>query len=300
MQALIFFISYPFIWLISRLPFPLFYAFSDLFHFILYHVAGYRKKVVRQNLLNSFPEKTEAERSAIEKEFYSYLCDLMLETIRTLSMPAKDYVKRVKLNNPELIETLHKEKGSIIVVMGHYGNWEWAGPCFTLNTSYQLNVIYKPLSNPWFERMTYRMRTRFGTRITAVNNVLRQLVSSRGEKQAVAIIADQTPLPEQAYWTEFMHQDTPVFYGTEKIARKFNYPVVYICIDRKRRGYYEINPELLVAEPKSTKEGEITELHTRRLEQDIRRKPELWLWSHRRWKHRKKTSGNLIINDPTD
>jgi KDO2-lipid IV(A) lauroyltransferase len=113
------------------------------------------------------------------------------------------------------------------------------------------------------------------------------MIATRSEKTVTAIIADQTPLPEQAYWTRFMNQDTPVFIGTEKIARKFNYPVLYICIDRTGRGYYEINPELLVAEPKETREEEISELHTRRLEQDIRRKPEIWLWSHRRWKHRK-------------
>jgi len=290
MQAIIFYLSYPFILLVAYMPFPLFYAFSDLFYFILYILVGYRTKVVRENLKNSFPGKTTNELKQIERKYYRYLCDLMLETLRTISMTEKDYAKRVVMRNTELMQKLFDERGSVVLVMGHYGNWEWTGPAIAINTPFQLNVIYRPLSNQYFERMIYKMRTKFGTKITPVNNVLRELVSSRHIKTAIGIIADQTPLPETAYWTSFLNQDTPVYEGTEKIAKKFNYPVVFINVTRKGRGYYEIKPEILSLEPGKSADGEITELHTRKLERQIQQTPELWLWSHRRWKHKRKLS----------
>jgi Kdo2-lipid IVA lauroyltransferase/acyltransferase len=176
------------------------------------------------------------------------------------------------------------------VVMGHYGNWEWAGPSFTLNTGFQLVVIYRPLSNPYFEKMMSGMRTKFGTRITPVNNTLRDMVANRGKLTATAFIADQTATPENAYWTTFLNQDTAVFTGPEKLATKFNYPVVYMNVKRVRRGYYEIRPELLFDEPKTTKDGEISETFTKRLEKEIIQDPSTWLWSHKRWKHVRKSS----------
>jgi len=171
--------------------------------------------------------------------------------------------------------------------MGHYGNWEWGGPSFTLNTKYQLIVIYRPLSNLYFEKMMSGMRTKFGTRITPVNQTLRDMVASRSSVTATAFIADQTAFAETAYWTTFLSQDTPVFTGPEKLATKFNYPVVYMSFRRERRGYYSITPELLFENPKATAAGEISETFTRRLEADIHHDPIIWLWSHRRWKYKK-------------
>jgi KDO2-lipid IV(A) lauroyltransferase len=135
------------------------------------------------------------------------------------------------------------------------------------------------------------MRTRFGTGLIEMRNTVRDMMSKRGELNATAFIADQTPPPEGAYWTTFLNQDTPIFWGTEKIARKLNYPVIYVSVKRKKRGRYMIFAETLVAEPARTAEGEISELHTRRLEKDIIDQPEIWLWSHRRWKHKRNTAG---------
>ena len=131
------------------------------------------------------------------------------------------------------------------------------------------------------------MRTRFGNKLYAMREVMREMIKNRNEINATAFIADQTPPPEGAYWTTFLNQDTPVFVGTEKIAQKLNYPIVYVTVSRPKRGHYLVNAEILVNEPKSTKEGEISELHTRRLEEDIKKQPEIWLWSHRRWKHKR-------------
>lgn len=171
--------------------------------------------------------------------------------------------------------------------MGHYGNWEWAGPSFTLNTPYQLVVIYRPLSNIYFERMMTRARTKFGTRITPASQTLRDMVANRSQVTATAFVADQTASPENAYWTTFLNQDTAVFTGPEKLATKFNYPVVFVNIKRTRRGHYEVTPELLFPNPKDTKPGEISEIFTKRIENEIIKDPTTWLWSHKRWKHKR-------------
>ena len=175
----------------------------------------------------------------------------------------------------------------MVIVMGHYGNWEWAGPSFTLNTSYQLVVIYRPLTNPYFEKMLTKTRTKFGTRITQVSQTLRDMVAHRKNVTATAFIADQAASSANSYWTTFLHQDTAVFNGPEKIAVKFNYPVVYMKTQRVKRGYYELTPELLFDNPASTSEGEILETFTKRLEKDIIDDPSIWLWSHRRWKYKR-------------
>lgn len=289
MSTLLFYITLPLLYLISLLPFPLFYKLSDVICFLIYNVIGYRKKVVFENLKNSFPEKSNKELKHIEKQFYHYLCDLFLETLKTLTISKEEAIKRCKFSEQTLkiLNDLSENKQSCILVMGHYGNWEWAGNSFSLQCKQQLYVIYHPLSNKNFDKLMYDMRTQFGTKLYAMKDTMREMIRNRNEINATAFIADQTPAPEHAYWTTFLNQDTPVFWGTEKIAQKLNYPVIYITIKKVKRGYYIIDSEVLVAEPKNTKEGEISEMHTRKLEKDIISQPEIWLWSHRRWKHKK-------------
>jgi KDO2-lipid IV(A) lauroyltransferase len=284
MKGLLFYITYPFLFLVASLPFSVLYKVSDfLYHLI--RLTGYRQDVVLKNLKNSFPEKSPDEIEAISSSYYRYLCDLTLETFKTMRMNEKESRKHCIFHNTDWLDKLYKEKKSFIIVMGHYGNWEWAGPSFTLNTNFQLVVIYRPLSNPYFEKMLSRMRTRFGTRITRVNNTLRDMVASRKEITATAFIADQTARRDTAYWMNFLNQDTAVFTGPEKLAIKFDYPVVYMNVQKKSRGYYEVTPELLFAEPKKTSEGEISEIFMKRLEKEIIKDPTPWLWSHKRWKH---------------
>ncbi|MFI5150037.1 MAG: lysophospholipid acyltransferase family protein [Bacteroidia bacterium] len=289
MQAFIFYLALPFIYLLSLLPFSVFYLFSDFVYFLLYIVIGYRKDVVTSNLRNSFPGKSEEEIVRIRKMFYSYLCDLFLETFKTLTISKASALKHCKLT-PEtkaLFEKYHAEKKSVIIVMGHFGNWEWAGNTFSLQCPQQLYVIYHPLTNKKFDGLIYRMRTRFGTKLIAMRDTYKDMVRFKDEINATAFIADQTPAPESAYWTSFLNQDTPVFLGTEKIARKLNYPVVYASVRRIKRGYYEIAAETLFEDPRLTTDGEITEAHTRKLEREIIAQPEIWLWSHKRWKHKR-------------
>lgn len=285
-QAISFYLVYPLLWLIASLPFRLLYIVSDFFYFLL-RLSGYRRKVVLENLRSSFPQKSEKEIQTICNDFFRYLCDLTLETLKTLKMDEKESAERCVFRNQEWLDKLQAENKSIIIVMGHYGNWEWAGPSVSLYTKYQLLVIYRPLTNAYFEKMMVGMRTRFGTEITPVNQTLRDMVANRKRVTASAFIADQYPPGGGKIWTTFLNQDTGFFTGPEKLAIKFDYPIVYIKINRLERGKYEVVPELLFEYPKNTTEGEITEAFSRRLEKDIVADPTTWLWSHKRWKHKR-------------
>jgi Kdo2-lipid IVA lauroyltransferase/acyltransferase len=286
MQAVSFYLLYPFIFLIASLPFKALYSASDILYFLL-KFSGYRRKVVLRNLRNSFPEKTEAEINEICNKYYRYLCDLVLETLKTLRMTAEEHRERCKFIDQANIEELRRQNQSFIIVMGHYGNWEWAGPCFALHNKHQLVVIYRPLANPYFEKMLTAMRTRHLLKITAVKNTLRDMVANRHELRATALVADQTASKKDAYWMRFLNQDTAVFTGPEKLSKKFNYPVLYMNVARTGRGFYTVTAEMLFRHPNETSEGEITEAFNRRLEQEILRDPTIWLWSHKRWKHKR-------------
>ncbi|MBA3827490.1 MAG: lysophospholipid acyltransferase family protein [Taibaiella sp.] len=288
MAAVIYYISLPFIYLLSLLPFPVLYLLSDGLYVLLCYGFSYRKKVIMQNLRNSFPDKTEKELHIICKEYYHYLCDLFLETFKTLSISKENMVKHCKFSpqSSALFAKLADEKKSIVLVMGHLGNWEWAGNSFSILCKQQLYVIYHPIGNKYFDGFMYRMRTRFGTKLIAMKNTFREMLTKRSEVSATAFIADQTPSPENAYWTTFLNQNTPVFKGTEIIAKKLNYTVVYATIKKIKRGYYEIFAELLTDDAANMPDGQISEMHTTRLEKDIMAAPANWLWSHKRWKHK--------------
>ena len=289
MSAVFYYITLPFIYLLSLLPFPLLYLLSDGVYVLIYYVLGYRKEVVATNLRNAFPNETDKELHKLRKDFYHYLCDLFLETFKTLTLSRKAMIKHCGFS-PEALQVFDKyakANKSVILVMGHIGNWEWAGNSYTILCKSQLYVIYHPLRDKNFNQLIINMRTRFGTKLITMRDTFREMVSKKSEVNVTAFIADQTPPPEGAYWTNFLNQDTPIFQGTEKIARKLNYPVVYALVKRIKRGHYMIYAETLVEESAKTGEGEISELHTRRLEKDIIAQPETWLWSHRRWKHKR-------------
>lgn len=282
---LAYYLALPFIYLLAFLPFRAMYAVSDFLFFLLFHVVGYRRKVVEQNLRNSFPNKTEQEIQTLSKKYYSYLCDLILESLKKININEKEALEHCRFMNAELLERFYNENKSVILLMGHYGNWEWAGSSFSLSNKQPLYVVYKPLSNPYFEKLMCKTRTMFGTRLIKMDNTLRDIINLKNDCSAFAFIADQTPAPEHAYWTQFLNQDTPLFLGAEKIARKMNYPVLFVNIVRVKRGYYEIHTEVVSENPRETAENEITEAYVRRLEQEIVKMPETWLWSHRRWKY---------------
>lgn len=284
-----YFFALPFIYLLAALPFSALYLFSDFLYFLVYKVFGYRRKVVEENLRNSFPEKSKAEIEAISQKYYRYLCDLILESLKKLNIDEKTALKHCYMAPHPVLDKLRAENKSVIILMGHYGNWEWAGSAFSLSTQYQLYVVYKTLSNPHFEKLMCKTRTMFGTRLIKMENTLKDILQNKNNPSAYAFIADQTPFPQNAYWTTFLNQDTPLFTGAEKIAKKLNFPVVFVNIVREKRGHYKIHEELLFENPKDTHENQITETYIRRLEQEIIKMPETWLWSHRRWKYKRET-----------
>lgn len=290
MQAIVYYISLPCIYLISLLPFWLLYRVSDFLFVLIYYVFGYRKKVVFTNLRNSFPEKSEKEIKKIARKFYVHFCDLILELPKALTISQKEMTKRCKFGDDtvKLFNTMVDQQKNFIVVMGHFGNWEWPAHTFNILIKHQLYVVYHPLSNKRFGDLMLKIRSRFGARWIPMQDTLRAMIRNKPTLNATAFLADQTPPPEGAYWTTFLNQDTPVFWGTEKIARKLDYPIIYATMRKVGRGYYECFGEILFENPATTKEGEISEKHTRKLEEEILKQPEIWLWSHRRWKHKRK------------
>lgn len=270
-------------------PFWLLYLKSDVLYLLLYHVGCYRRKVVRQNLLHSFPDKDQKSIKAIERHFYRNLCDLMVEAPKMMRMGPEGYRKRITVVNPELIAQLEKSQRNIFYAIPHSGNWEWFGKMIPEFASGKGLAIYKKVKNPAFERLMLYMRTK-GCDLEMVesNTVLRRLMELRNSHNSVLMMADQTSHGLATdYWTEFLHQDTCWFTGIERIARKLDYTIVFVSMMRKGRGRYEIAFELVVDNPKETKEGEIMERYVQCVERFILANPDNWLWSHRRWKHQR-------------
>ena len=285
--ALTYYLVLPLIYGISILPFRLLYLVSDLLYLLGYKIAGYRVDVVQMNLENSFPEKSPEEILEIRHKFYRYFCDLIMETIKTLTISPRKVMSRFEFRNTDIIARFYEQGQSVNLVLGHYGNWELAGAAFSQMPYHQLIVIYHPMANKYFERLIVHMRTRLGNRLYKMKETTRSMVKDRDKVTMTAFIADQSPRPDNAYWTTFLNQETGVFTGTAKLSRMFKYPIVYSSISRPRRGHYVVDIELLAERPQDMEEDAITEMHTRRLEKDIIACPHLWLWTHKRWKHKR-------------
>ncbi len=284
-----------FLYGVSLLPFWFLYLIADVLFVMLYYITGYRRKVVHNNLLNSFPEKSEAERSVIEKKYYKYMADLAVETVKSVSMPEKALRKRFKCVNPELIEEYFSKGKSIVAAAGHYGNWEMATLELGLLTNKQRIVVYKPQSNPVFTNFLNRTRSRFGVTLVPMRQTLRKFIDTKNELTISVLVSDQTPSREDAkYFTSFLNQPTPVFLGIEKISKAIDCTIIFSRIDRVKRGYYECTLVPLIEDPRVCKPYEVTEAHVRYLEQQIREKPEYWLWSHRRWKIKPEDVGYVV------
>ncbi len=274
-----------FLYLVSLLPFWFLYLVADLLFVILYHLIHYRKAVVRENLRNSFPEKPDEERLTIEKKYFKYMADLMVETIKSVSIPADDVLKRMVCTNPELMEHYFSQGKSIIAAAGHYCNWEMATLSFGFLTNERRIIIYKPQTNEVFTDFFNKTRSRFGATMVSMRQTLRKMIEYKNELSFTVLAADQTPTPADAnYFTAFLNQPTAVFLGVEKLTKVRDCVVIFYRIDLVKRGYYTYTFVPLVENPAQTKPYEITEIHVKYLESLIKEKPEYWLWSHRRWK----------------
>ena len=275
--------------LAETLPLRILYVFSDLLYLVLYYLPSYRRKVVRTNLKNSFPEKTEKELISIEKKFYKHLADLFIETFKLTHMSKAQQMKRCTISNTQILDKLLEGKRDVVAILGHYNNWEWLN-ILPLYTRYKTVSIYKPLQNNYFNDFTNALRSKFGMVLTPMSIIIREIINDRINKinTLSSFLSDQTPVKSEIkYWTTFLNQDTPVYLGAEKVAKKYDMAVIYFHIQKIKRGYYNLNIELLFDHTAGLPDHLITETHVRRLEEIIKEKPEYWIWSHRRWKHKK-------------
>ena len=277
-------------WLFSALPFRVLYILSDFNYLLMYHVGRYRRKVVRENLEKSFPEKTEAERLQIERKFYRYLSDYMLEDLKLLHMSAEDLCQRMIYKNTEQYLELTEKYGGIIVMIPHYANYEWLIGMGSVMKPGDVPVqVYKPLKDKYLNELFKQIRSRFGGYNIPKHSTAREIIKLKreGKNMVVGLITDQWPSGDR-YWTTFMGQETAFLNGAERIAKIMNFPVFYCELTKTRRGYCEAEFKLMTEAPKETVEGEITDMFAHELEQTIRREPAYWLWSHKRWKFTKK------------
>lgn len=286
-----FYLFYAVIWLIAWLPLRFLYVLSDLLYPFIYYVIGYRKKVVRRNLTLSFPDKSLKEILRVEKKFYHYFCDLMLETIWQMHASKSEMKKRITFENPELVIAHGKEGRSVMLMTAHYCNWEWTSvACLYLPADFNAYPVYQKLQNKHFDKLMFDLRSRYGAKNLEKDDLVRTMLTMRKEnvQGLFVMVSDQSPMSRFIrYRMNFLHQDTPVFLGTEQLAKKYNYPVYYMDIQRVKRGYYHAVVRPIAVSPTQTGEYEITTAFMQQLEENIRQRPEFWLWSHNRWKHSK-------------
>ncbi|MFP4556200.1 MAG: lysophospholipid acyltransferase family protein [Bacteroidales bacterium] len=278
------------VFLIGILPFPLLYIFSNLLRIVLHRVIKYRVDIVRDNLTNAFPEKSKSDLIELEKLVYKNLADIFLEGIKSFSLSTKQINKRHRVLNPQILDSYLNNKQDILGVTGHFANWEWG----SLSASTQINAsvvaFYKKLNNKYIDRFVRKSRAKFGTILASIDKTSKAFEVNIGRKTVFVMAADQNTIRKnlnKSHWFNFFGRSVPFLHGPEKYATLYNLPVVFIDIVRVERGYYEVELSTLAEKPSELPEGEITRRYAQALENRIRRKPEEWLWSHKRWKFAK-------------
>ena len=291
MSKLVYIFAYIGIWLLAIMPFRMLYMVSDILYILIAKIVGYRKAVVRENLRNSFPEKTKKELRAIERKFYHYICDYMLESMKMLRLPKEELFQRLTFHNTDLYLEMLEKHGGIIIMMPHYANFEWNVSIGSFMKEGDIPMqVYKPISNKYIDELFKYIRSRFGGYNVPKHDAVREVLKAKraGKKLVLGLIADQSPNPSGLnFWTTFLNQETSFMDGGERIARMMDFPVFYCEIEKEKRGYCDATFELMVEFPKQTANGEITEMFARKVEQTILREPGYWFWSHKRWKHKR-------------
>ena len=283
-QLITFILFYPIIWLISILPFPLLYLFSDFIYVLLYYIIGYRKKVVRSNLALAFPEKSKADLLQIEKKHYKHLADIFMEMIKTFTISKKTLAKHYTYKNLEIFDQLQEQ--SIIIVGGHYNNWEWVVqlPQFIKHKGY---AAYAKIENPYFERVIKKSREQFGSYFIKTYNFIKVFEANKANNviSVTGLLSDQSPVYHKTkFWTKFMGVCVPTHVGAELLAKKSNQAYAFINVTKVKRGYYEVAFELITKTPNDYPDFELTKIFISKLEAQIRKKPEYYFWTHKRWK----------------
>jgi len=273
---------------LSYFPLGLLYFYSSIVGFLTYHLVRYRRQVVRKNLTTAFPKKSIAEIKEIEKGFYRHFSDFIFESIKAISISDKQLLKRTSIKNPELIEKLYAENKNLIVTCGHYNNWEFYALSLPRLINYKTYSVYQPLKNTFYDQILLNSRARNGMKLIKTKELIPFFATNSDEKRMVIIVNDQSPSNrETAYWNTFLNQETGWNNGPEKLARKYDYAVLFGHSRQVKRGYYEVEFTLITEDPRAMVEGEITNAYSRILEDLILANPRFWLWSHKRWKHQR-------------
>ena len=286
--------------LISWLPFPLLYATAWVAYLLLYYVAGYRKAVVRENLLKAFPGKSEREITVLAKKFYRQLSQVAFEIVKARRMSKADFRQRVRLVNPALLRQYSNDVGeSVILLTIHQGNWEWMLHGVTSALDIPVDPVYKPLHNKSADQLIFGIRSQFGARPVSIAQAARDILRRRRESRVFVMVADQSPVrSERSYWTQFMNRQAAFYLGTETIAKMTGFPVLFAQCRRLGRGYYEIEFHELARPPYEKDGHDITERYVRMAERAIRSEPESWLWTNRRWKRQRDTGDSPEPDGP--
>lgn len=296
MKKVGYYFIYSLAWLVSLLPFRVLYLLSDLLYLLLRYVIPYRKKIVYDNLRHAFPEKTPEQIQTILRKFYAHFCDTLVESIKMTTVSSETMQSRIRFADEDMLWECYRQEKQLMILMGHYGNWEWLASLAKTPVPYHFMTVYKPLENKSFDHLMIRLRTRFGTEAVPMQRVFRNVAGKIRSKQysIMCFIADQNPDGTSLrHWIPFFHREVPVLVGAEKIARHHGLTVGFLHLEKIKRGHYLAHVDWLAenaAECSENPEYLLTEHYIRKLEERIREKPEYWLWTHRRWKHKKNIS----------
>ena len=290
MQLLVYILVYPLIWLFSILPFWLLYLISDGFYVLVYYIIGYRKKVVFNNLKLAFPEKSTAELIKIQKKFYHHFVDIFIEMIKSFTVSKEEVYRRYKFPNIEFFNELYKDGKSVILMGSHYANWEWIMSVDSF-VDYQGYAAYTKVNNKYFNNKILKSRRKFGTKIVQTSKIIPEILyNQKNNVQAMyGLLSDQSPQLKKAfYWRTFFSVKVPVHTGGEMLAKKYNMNVVFMDVQKVKRGHYETTFSLITNEASKYKDYELTDLFIEKVEKQVRNQPEYYFWTHKRFKHKDK------------
>ena len=285
-----------FLKILSRFPFWFIYLISDLIYFFVNYIFRYRKKVIATNLKNAFPEKSNAERRQIINLFYRHFCDLMLESLKVSEMSEKDFNERLEIENAEIINKYYDQGKSVVALTMHYNNWEW-GTHLSKYVKHKILAVYKPLHNIEFDKYMVKTRTTKGVELIKNSQVLRRILQAEKDKEPVIIwlASDQTPSVFYSSWYMFLNQEAMFYPGPASISKKFNLPIIFQRVEKNSRGKYKSTVEPLIENPSEINESDIIKAYIQKMEEVIHQKPEFYLWSHRRWKHKRPEGIELTL-----
>lgn len=295
MQYLAFLLIYGFLWCISKLPFPILYFISDIVYFLLYKVIGYRVKTVRNNIKITLTHLSEKEQLEIEKKFYKQFCDMFLEMIKTLTISEDEMKRRYTFSNIELVKAYEKKNKSIVLMTPHYASWEWV-IIFGKHIDYKGFGIYKKLKNKHFDKLVRDIRSKFDAELIATKDTIRTIKHNQeqGIHGIYLFLSDQTPLLRKGqHWEKFMGIEVPVHMGAENLSRDCNMNILYLHVDKVKRGYYNAKFIEITDDIHNEEKYEPTKKFLKLVEDQIYAKPEYYFWTHKRWKHKGKKEETL-------